>query len=240
MNDIVIADQMLKYSISYSKRRKTIKIRLVPPNLIEITAPNRMAKPEIEHLLTSKAKWINEQFSKLRTLANEPVNQCVTEGAPILYQGVPYILVWKSGQSNQEVKLCQDQIIICLPDCEQDKMNTVANQMLKIWLIDHAEKMFHEKTVFWANEIGVCPRRITIRDQKTRWGSCSSLGNINYNWRIIMAPPQVSDYLVVHELCHFIEPNHSTKFWDLVAKYMPDYKRHRDWLTKNGRILSRI
>lgn len=76
--------------------------------------------------------------------------------------------------------------------------------------------------------------RITIRDQKTRWGSCSSRGNLNFNWRLVMAPPPIIDYVVIHELAHLIELSHSPRFWETVERYCPDHREHRRWLREHG------
>ena len=76
--------------------------------------------------------------------------------------------------------------------------------------------------------------RITVRDQKTRWGSCSQTGNLNFNFRLILAPSEVLDYVVVHELCHRRQMNHSTQFWQEVAQVLPDYRKRKAWLTENG------
>jgi hypothetical protein len=85
-----------------------------------------------------------------------------------------------------------------------------------------------------APELGVAYERIQIRDQRTRWGSCSTLGNHSYNWRLVLAPFEVLDYVVVHELCHLREPNHSRRFWKLVEGRRPDWRSHRDWLHEHG------
>lgn len=79
--------------------------------------------------------------------------------------------------------------------------------------------------------------RITIREQKTRWGSCSSNGTLSFNWRLMLAPPRVLDYVIVHELCHLTHMNHSKAFWDAVEKVMPDYREYRLWLKNNGSTL---
>ena len=82
--------------------------------------------------------------------------------------------------------------------------------------------------------MGVAYDQIQIRNQRTKWGSCSSRGTLSLNWRVIMAPPAISAYLVVHELAHLREPNHSAAFWAIVAEYDPAYERHRAWLKTNG------
>ena len=94
-----------------------------------------------------------------------------------------------------------------------------------------------ERTALYAERMQVSYKRITIRDQKTRWGSCSTAGNLNFNWRLVLAPREVLDYVVIHELAHRREMNHSAAFWRIVEAEMPDYRKYRDWLKKNGRFL---
>ncbi len=97
-----------------------------------------------------------------------------------------------------------------------------------------ALQVFQQKTALYANIMQVTYGRITVRDQKTRWGSCSAKGNLNFNWRLVLAPEAVLDYVVIHELAHRREMNHSPRFWELVETVMPDYKIHRRWRKENG------
>lgn len=100
-----------------------------------------------------------------------------------------------------------------------------------------AAQVLQQRTEYFARQMGVAYGRITVRDQKTRWGSCSAKGNLNYNWRLILAPQEVLDYVVVHELAHRREMNHSERFWQLVEEVLPDYRGRRSWLKKNGDLL---
>lgn len=100
-----------------------------------------------------------------------------------------------------------------------------------------AKEYIPKRVAFFAGELGVTYGTITIRDQKTRWGSCSSKGNLSFNWCLILAPPKVLDYVVVHELCHRREMNHSPRFWALVESIMPDYPARRQWLKNYGNTL---
>ena len=102
-------------------------------------------------------------------------------------------------------------------------------------LTELAKEVIPQRVAFFAAQMGVNYGRITIRNQKTRWGSCSQAGNLNFNCRLMKMPPEVLDYVVVHELCHRKQMNHSRAFWEEVEKVLPDYRVTRQWLKQNGR-----
>lgn len=99
---------------------------------------------------------------------------------------------------------------------------------------ERARERLEEKCQLYAKRMGISYGRITVREQKTRWGSCSAKGNLNFNWKLILMPEEILDYLVVHELAHRIEMNHSPAFWRAVEREIPDYRERRMWLKKNG------
>lgn len=128
----------------------------------------------------------------------------------------------------------------------QKKENTAQNDFFQDHPLSEAERrryreiardIFTQKTAFYARLMNVTYGRIAIREQKTRWGSCSSDGNLNFNWRLIFAPEEVLDYIVIHELAHRREMNHSPAFYKIVAEIMPDYKKQQKWLRENGQKL---
>jgi len=104
-------------------------------------------------------------------------------------------------------------------------------------LSKEAAVILPERVRFFARQMRIAYGRITIRSQRTRWGSCSPKGNLNFNCLLMLAPPEVQDYVVIHELCHRKEMNHSPQFWAEVEKVCPDYRTHRKWLKDNGATL---
>jgi predicted metal-dependent hydrolase len=103
-------------------------------------------------------------------------------------------------------------------------------------LVAQAKRVISKRVKYYATLLGVDYGRITIRNQRTRWGSCSAKGNLNFNVALMRVPHEVLDYVVVHELCHRIEMNHSKRFWDNVARIIPEYKTYRKWLKENGYV----
>lgn len=106
-------------------------------------------------------------------------------------------------------------------------------------LAEMARRVLPQRVAYYARILGVSYGRITIRNQKSRWGSCSAKGNLNFNCLLSLAPPEVADYVVVHELCHRLEMNHSPRFWRLVEDVIPDYRERRRWLREQGEVIFR-
>ncbi len=100
-----------------------------------------------------------------------------------------------------------------------------------------ARQIFNRKAACYSRIMGVTYNRITVKEQKTRWGSCSSKHNLNFNWRLLLAPDEIQDYVIVHELAHLKEMNHSKNFYAVIESVLPDYKSRQLWLRKNGYLL---
>lgn len=111
-------------------------------------------------------------------------------------------------------------------------------EILHKYLFEQSRKFINSRVESYSKQHDFQYKRVAIKDTSSRWGSCSSEKNLNFNWRLSFAPLKVLDYVVVHELCHTVEMNHSSRFWDLVAKVMPEYKLTEIWLKRNGRELS--
>lgn len=125
-----------------------------------------------------------------------------------------------------------------LPEEEPDREDMLSVEELRK-LAKEAAAHIPVRAALFAGQMGVSYNRITIRNQKSRWGSCSSKGNLNFNCLLMLMPPDIIDYVVVHELCHRLEMNHSALFWKEVENVLPDYKKRRKWLKDNGEGIMR-
>ena len=123
--------------------------------------------------------------------------------------------------------------IIYLTQAETKRLETLEKRYRSA-----ARAQFEQRCAYFHQFTGGSYTSVTIRDQKTRWGSCSSRGTLSFNYRLIFAPPAVLDYVVVHELCHLTHMNHSKEFWNMVGSVMPDYKTHKKWLREHGQELT--
>lgn len=234
MPTITIAGRDISYTVSY-KNRKTIQLKIIGADRLAVSAPPNTSLAELDRMIRTKASWIAKKMLHYRQLAANPVNASWQHGAALLFMGKPYTISIHPAARHSRVELSEDVITVTTAG------NTAAAVpgLLKAWYVNQAAALLPGRTAEWSGKLGVQPNRIVIKEQQTRWGSCSSLGNINYNWRIIMAPASVIDYLVVHELCHLRVPNHSADFWRLVGACLPDFKERRNWLKQNGALLSR-
>lgn len=234
MNMIALGNHSLTYHVIYQKNRKTLQLKMISSTQLEIVAPNKFPISNIEKILHEKSDWIIKKVRHLATAMSNPTNKSITHGAAVLYLGQTYTLQFIETQNHHPtIHLHDDKIMINF----SSKKSLSPDSLLKQWYFDNARTLLFTKTSLWAAKINVQPQRLTIKEQKTRWGSCSSKHNINYNWRIIMAPPEVIDYLVIHELCHLRVPNHSSLFWQEVSKFSPNFKKNREWLKTNGTLL---
>ena len=157
----------------------------------------------------------------------------------IIYRGQEHKikLIAYPGKGTQIIFRNDEFIIYINNKVAGSKLAKEMAQQLRLWMVDKAQEIIKNRTAEYGVALGVNYNNIRIKDTKTRWGSCSSKGNLNFNYRIIMAPQAVMDYIIVHELCHLKHMNHGKEFWEAVAQYMPDYKKYKEWLKVNGRLL---
>jgi predicted metal-dependent hydrolase len=242
MHTIAINNHTVHWSLRLSaRRRRTFQIRLLGVDQLEVTAPVGASTAKIEEVLQTKSGWILRQIRRLELNAENSTNASLTHGATLLFQGEPHsLLLLADGGKKPHVSYAPCTITLHLNELVGEEGNPLVFQSLKKWYLAQAQEVLFQRVKQWAEQIGVSPQRLSLRDQKTRWGSCSSRGAISLNWRLIMAPPAVIDYLVIHELCHLRHHNHSPAYWQEVARWNPDYRVHRRWLRLNGSLLGKL
>lgn len=144
------------------------------------------------------------------------------------------LVVVREDRKRGRAKCVMDRLLLFVP-YEADY--SCKRELLEKWFRKEAALTLKEKAQEFAGLLSVEFKDIHIKDQRSRWGSCSSKGNLNFNWRIVMAPEPVCDYVVIHELCHLKHMDHSSNFWHLVQTICPEYKQYRKWLKENGAML---
>lgn len=213
-----------------TNRLRTATIRVVG-NKVLVSVPKLLSDVRIRDLLLKKSTWIKKKLIDQAQIPAIKPKEFVN-GESFQYLGKNYRLKLLSGAKN-EVKLNRGYIEVTTKHSVHATDKIIRKQLVS-WYMDLAMTRFKEKTIEYAKQLGVTPKSITVRNYKSRWGSCSIKGDISFNWRVILAPQQIIDYVVVHELSHMIEHNHSPKYWKLVEKILPNYQESRRWLKVNG------
>ena len=225
------------YTIKRSKR-KTISISISAEGKVTISCPLRTSEEAIKRVVEEKRAWI---IKKLIDINNRPKQQehSFKNGECFMLFGQKFLLrVVPTDHSAiaDTVHLHEAEQIIevyCTPDAHN---RSVRESLLK-WYVAQLDCVINKRFEHFSKLLQVSPKKVYLKELKSCWGSCSSKGSISINWRLIMAPPQILDYVIVHELCHMKEMNHSERFWRLVSSVYPDYKQARAWLKKNSRML---
>jgi predicted metal-dependent hydrolase len=212
-------------------RRKTIRLTVERDNRLVVRAPEGTTAAQIEDVLARKALWLYRQRRHRQRYPAAPPRKEFVTGETLLYSGRHYRLEVVD-EPLDGVRFC-GRFQISRSQCHR------AGEMLCVWYESRAEQRLTARVRAFARQLGVAYNRLLVSDLKYRWGSCTAQNTLNFNWRIIKAPAFVLDYLVVHELAHLIEPNHTRRFWNVVAVQVPKWQEAKTWLRENGALLER-
>lgn len=217
---------------------------MVTPEKVEVVAPVNVTEYQIHQFVQSKQQWIAQAMAKmaLKSQRHKTLAPAVYgHGAEIPYQGTSYKLAVRPTKLKRlKIEFSQEfvEFIAHVPEAlmNNDHSAEIKEALIR-WMKKESKVQVEQLVKQHAEKKQLFPQAIRIKTQKSRWGSCGIHNDININWLLIIAPPEVLEYVVVHELCHIKVRNHSAHFWALVAEHLPDYKNRRLWLKKHGSSL---
>jgi predicted metal-dependent hydrolase len=212
-------------------KRRTIALIIERDGSFTVRAPMRAPHAAIETFIQQKADWITRTRENMKSTPGEPtLRKQYTDGEKFLLLGSSFDLKLVGLQKHS---LHFDNGFT-LSRAEQ----TNGEQVFTRWYKERALEIISERVKQYSQQYNFTPRQVKISSAKTRWGSCSSSGVLNFTWRLVMAPLDVIDYVVVHELVHLRVKDHSSKFWKAVEAIYPEYKKQRKWLREHGEKLN--
>lgn len=232
---ILLGGREVGYSVRYSKKSKRAALRIDINSGLEVVLPEGSKTVSPDQLIKSREGWILETLARIELLREKIKLRSLEEKRVVLYLGREHRLVKIiRNDTSPGVKFDNDRFFVTVPDDTPEKSAAA----LEKWYRSEAGRIFSQRARAIGGKMNLEYNKIFIRSQKTRWGSCSRQKNLSFNWRLVMAPIEVIDYLIVHEIAHIREMNHSPGFWRLVEKACPDYKASRRWLKENGPALT--
>jgi hypothetical protein len=215
----------LDYRVIYSDR-KTISIAVERDRSVVVRAPLGTSEDKIRQTVEAKKLWLYEKINHVQKYPSRQTRKEFVTGETLMYLGRYYRL--EITDDDEPGVRFQSRFYI------SRKHQARAAKLLRVWYMERARAKLTPRIRAFAESMGVAHRQILVSDLKYRWGSCTPKGNLNFNWRIVKAPMFVIDYLIVHELAHLLEPNHSPEFWNIVAVQTPRYEVARTWLREHG------
>ncbi len=207
-------------------KRKTIALIVERDGQVVVRAPLRTDEAAIRAFVAQKAGWINEKQALVRELYPPQAPRQFVNGEQLWYLGRQYPL--------EIVAAARPALVLNGHFRLARAAQPHAAQVFERWYRAQAAGVIGERVQYYAAQYGLRYEKVRISAARTRWGSCSARGTLSFTWRLVLAPLAVIDYVVLHELAHLRLKNHSKQFWQQVEAWLPDYRRHREWLKKEG------
>jgi predicted metal-dependent hydrolase len=220
-DDIIEIDELVR------SRRRTISIIIDKDAKIIVRAPLKVSEKEIFNFINDKKGWIRKKQAEVMEQKNRRKKKMFLSGEKFLFKGKEYPLVYKKKPVN--VFEFDGENFIMDTDYKSQ-----AGELFVKWYKKAARQTIQEKLDFFSKETGLTYNSIKINSAKSRWGSCSSKKNLNFSYRLILTPEFVINYVILHELAHTVEMNHSRRFWEIVESIYPDYIKAENWLKSNS------
>lgn len=230
---ISLGDTTITYRHRISRRARRLRFEVRPGNGLEVTTPPGVSVARIEAVMREKTEWITTMLMRYAQPPRSVIAEPLESGAMLPFAGGYLRLMLDARPHVRRKRALMEEGTLRVFVADAPTREALRN-ILEAWYRTQGRRVFEERVAYWNVQYGFSYGRIAIRDQKSRWGSCSRQGNLNFNWRLLLAPLSVLDYIVIHELAHLKEGNHSPRFWALVAEKCPEYRMHRDWLRQHG------
>jgi len=251
--DLENFDIPVKFRRHPKARRLTLRVSTTNRSAI-ITAPPFCSDHETLKFLESNKSWLYKQFEKIphaipfasnHTIPLRGIPHKINFAGPVRGKGVVWIEEGLKDTSHSAHN--EHEGVLTRSTQNEDHCSVIqvsgnpqfAPRRLRSWLINQARKDLYKYSLWHANNLDVKFKKIMIKDQQSRWGSCSTKGILSYSWRLILSPPEVLEYVAAHEVAHLLEMNHGPNFWALVHQTMPNYETPKKWLRDHGTNLHR-
>lgn len=219
----------MEYTVTYSNRRKGIRITVERDRSVVVVAPTGTSAAVIAQVVATQTIKIQNRVNHEQKYPDpRPISEFVS-GESLLFLGRTYPLT-VTEEPIAGVRF-DDHFYVGRQHQQQ------ANALLKDWYLEQARHWLTPKIEQYADRLGVVYKQIRVTDLRYRWGSCTPANSIHFNWRLIKAPMSVIEYIIVHELAHLIEPNHTPAFWTIVSVQLPQFEKAKEWLKQNGHQL---
>ena len=226
--------QTISYTVKRSAKAKHIRLEVRSETGLTVVIPNSYNARYIPDLLEAKREWVLSKLAKYGQFRSHRIENELKSGDTLPYLGQDLEVVKRQDHgSGDSVRLERNKLIVVLR-AENGRLNLMVEQ----WYRMQAAELIRGKVEKAVACLGLSYNRIIIRAQKTRWASCSRKGNLSFNWKLIMAPEPVIDYVIIHELAHLKEMNHTKRFWGLVAEHCTRWPEHKKWLRDHGAELA--
>lgn len=225
----------IKYDIIYSHKRKNATLAVFPLKQVEITVPENLEREHIQNLVRKKGGWIVKQILWFDEIAQIDSTKEYVNGETFLYLGRQYRLKIIKHNGKAQAKLIGKYLTVTQPEkTAKSKIKKIIKAAIWQWYRQQASKKIEESIKYYSTKLGIEEQKFIIKNQYKRWGSCTSKNSLNFNFRIVMAPVSLLNYIVAHELCHVKIKDHSPQLWKLLRSIMPDYEQRKEQLRKEG------
>jgi predicted metal-dependent hydrolase len=239
MNTIQFGKHTIEYKLTTSKQRKTLSIA-VDQHGVSVTSPIEVPIEKIESTLYKKATWIVKQLDEFSQMNKGFQRLAFISGEKLPYLGRQYRLkIIKSDETQPSFRFYQGHFLAHLPNhIPQESHLKILHPLYVEWIKQRALEFSLDRIKRFTLKLQQEPKKVIIKEQDQRWGSCTASGNILLNWRIFLAPTSIIDYVLAHELAHLKHLNHSKEYWETLQMLLPDYEQRKEWLKINGGTLN--